>query len=834
MAIRVDCGACQAAFSVKDEYAGKRGKCPQCKAAVMVPQAETLASPAAAPEDDEGYALADAPRKVRAVPVRKAAASAPRTELPGLASEAPWDEGASAAAAASAREPTRSALEILAGFRGEIQAVRPTLGYRLWILIVAGVMVVLPMIYVGLVALVGYAVYLHAVHDVAVFGAVRNVKAALAIYVGPLAVGVIVVGFMLKPLFAPPARRRKTKKLDPSTEPLVFAFVDGVCKSVGSPRPARIEVDCMVNASAALVGGRLEWLTGELVLTIGLPLVAGLSLKGFAGVLAHEFGHFSQRVGMRLTYLIVSINAWFARVVYERDEWDETLVAWSSDEHAYVILIALLARGAVWITRRVLWILMMVGHVVSSFLSRQMEFDADRYQARMVGTETFTETFARVRELCLGEQGAGYDVMQSWQARRLPDNFPKLVIANVAQLSPDALVQARLVQATARTGLFDTHPADKDRIARAQRETGVPVFRLDGPATDLFRDFDSLARAVSIARYREAFGPQVTKDQLYPVAEALEGQEIEREGDEALERYFLSGLDHLQPLALPGSYPEAAAELKAAKSALVAARKAMSEAFPVARSARLTWFLEQSHWAAAETVLVVLKAGGRVAAGELGMATPTVSGAEAVARKAEEAQRAQAEVSLPFEQAACRRLTVALAMLETEAVAGRVPDGPARRDEVRALYRCATHLAGRIIPELPAVLRCNQMLANLLQQLSQDNARNNEPLVNACLRAGSRLRDALQELQWKLGDAIEYPFEHAQEGVGLARFALPLIPDARELVDLYRTAEEATGRVNVLHRRVLGRLAVTAEEVEKVLGLKPLEAPAATAQDSDP
>ena len=28
---------------------------------------------------------------------------------------------------------------------------------------------------------------------------------------------------------------------------------------------------------------------------------------------------------MRLTYLIRSINGWFARVVYERDEWDETL-----------------------------------------------------------------------------------------------------------------------------------------------------------------------------------------------------------------------------------------------------------------------------------------------------------------------------------------------------------------------------------------------------------------------------------------------------------------------------------------------------------------------------
>lgn len=58
---------------------------------------------------------------------------------------------------------------------------------------------------------------------------------------------------------------------------------------------------------------------------IGMPLVAGLDMRQFAGVLAHEFGHFSQGVGMRLTYIIRSISHWFTRVVYERDSWDEWL-----------------------------------------------------------------------------------------------------------------------------------------------------------------------------------------------------------------------------------------------------------------------------------------------------------------------------------------------------------------------------------------------------------------------------------------------------------------------------------------------------------------------------
>ena len=39
MAIRVQCGSCGATMNVKDELAGKRGKCPKCGAVIDVPAA---------------------------------------------------------------------------------------------------------------------------------------------------------------------------------------------------------------------------------------------------------------------------------------------------------------------------------------------------------------------------------------------------------------------------------------------------------------------------------------------------------------------------------------------------------------------------------------------------------------------------------------------------------------------------------------------------------------------------------------------------------------------------------------------------------------------------
>lgn len=816
MSIRVECLECRSVFRVKDEYAGKSGKCPQCKARVAVPvgraEAMAVASPEgagaaadAASDETDGYGLADAP--TRAVPVRTAAVAA-------------------AARAVGPAAPVRTPVEILAAFRGEIRPVRPTLLYRFWISIVAAVMLLLPLIYLGLIAAVSFAVYLHLTRNAAIFQHVRNVKAALLLYLGPLLAGVTVVGFMLKPLFARPAKRPRTKVLDPTKEPLLFAFVDGVCTSVGAPKPSRIEVDCEVNASASFGGGLAAWLTGDLVLTIGLPLVVGLDIRQFAGVLGHEFGHFSQRLGMRLSYLIRSINGWFARVVYERDEWDETLKAWCSDDHGAIIVLGLVARLAVWLTRRCLWVLMILGHLVSSFLLRQMEFDADRYEARLSGSDVFATTSRRLVELNLAQHGAMSDLATSWEERRLPDNLPKLILANLGQI-PDE-VRRHVVEASesAATGLFATHPANKDRIARARAEQAPGVFHLDGPASDVFRDFDGLARAVSYGQYRAWLGPGVTKEQLYPVTEALEAQAVAQEGREAFQRFFLGGLDPMQALPLSSSYPAAPADLKVAKQALVETRKTLVEALPENQAAREQFGEKLAEGVVAEAAAVYLKTGMKIKAADFGLDAATSAAANAKAQRADAARQESLQASLPYEQAAARRLELALGLLESEAVAARVSQGPDRRAEARALYPCAVHLGGRVAGVLAPVFAARQVLQHAAGQLGPGDHTPSEPAVNACLRAAESLRDRLQELQWRIGDGVAYPFEHAQEGIGLARFALPLIPDKNDIGALHQASVEVVDRISGLYHRVLGRLAVTAEEVERVLGLKPLESPA--------
>src|SRR6185369_1001304 len=139
-----------------------------------------------------------------------------------------------------------------------------------------------------------------------------------------------------------------------------------------------------------------------LVLTIGLPLVAGLDTRQLAGVLAHEFGHFTQGFGMRLTYIIRTINAWFARVAYERDAWDVWLEQCAAEADDWrVAIVVNLARLAVWFSRLLLKLLLLIGHGIGCFMLRQMEYDADSYEIKLAGSETFESASKRMYVLSL-------------------------------------------------------------------------------------------------------------------------------------------------------------------------------------------------------------------------------------------------------------------------------------------------------------------------------------------------------------------------------------------------------------------------------------------------
>ncbi len=110
----------------------------------------------------------------------------------------------------------------------------------------------------------------------------------------PLLVGGTIALFLIKPLFAPRARRMQPIAIPPDLEPRIHQLSQEICRLLGAPAPVRIEANCAVNASAGFDRGLGGFFGNRLVLTLGMPLVAGLTQRELAGVIAHEFGHFRQ------------------------------------------------------------------------------------------------------------------------------------------------------------------------------------------------------------------------------------------------------------------------------------------------------------------------------------------------------------------------------------------------------------------------------------------------------------------------------------------------------------------------------------------------------------
>src|SRR6266436_2124535 len=118
-------------------------------------------------------------------------------ELTELSLEAP-------APAASSHKP--SAVELLAGFIGPVPRTRVSVFYQIGLLLVTLMMLLLPLIYLAMIAAAGWGVYLYATRFTFLlsfgYGGVRLYLLKLMLYLGPLFVGLVLVFFMIKPLFA--------------------------------------------------------------------------------------------------------------------------------------------------------------------------------------------------------------------------------------------------------------------------------------------------------------------------------------------------------------------------------------------------------------------------------------------------------------------------------------------------------------------------------------------------------------------------------------------------------------------------------------------------------
>jgi hypothetical protein len=72
-------------------------------------------------------------------------------------------------------------------------------------------------------------------------------------------------------------------------------------------------------------------------------------------------------------------------------------------------------------------------------------------------------------------------------------------------------------------------------------------------------------------------------------------------------------------------------------------------------------------------------------------------------------------------------------------------------------------------------------------------------------------------------EPVPYPFEHAKGAVSLAAFVSDDMPPDEFELSAFLQAGHVLSRLSDLHARVHGRLAILVEDVERAVGLTPLD-----------
>ena len=559
---------------------------------------------------------------------------------------------------------------------------------------------------------------------------------------------------------------------------------------------------------------------------IGAPLVAGLSLREFAGVLAHEFGHFRQGTGMRLTYIIRCVTDWFARVVYERDAWDYRLLVLSQGER-WLSPIFLVARLFVWLTRRILWLFMVVGYVISSAMCRQREFDADRYQVCLTGSKGFESMARRIKALVLASESALSLVGHWWDEGRLPESLPALIAAEADSLPPEAQKRLEEKVSELKSGFLSTHPATGMRIRRARRADEPGILHIEEPASILFVDFESLCREVTFACYQDLIGPAVCREHLLPMAEVRRKRKVLDEGVEAARRYwtttdFVIRPFRINPYSTIFDLPphECLARLKRARAVLESTQQTIRNEYRRLREAEETV-------SSARQAEHLLKAGFRIDEKQFGLKKGDVSEAQQVCRQATR-DRQECEARLAkIEAVFALRLEAGLALLRDESVSARLRN--ARQLKARSEQLLDVAAAFHRTEYLLTDLRLNQSSLRAMEA-ALAGGHENPQLIAQALRVLEKQNSALTELRSATKE-IRYPYEYASGEVSIAHYAIGIVPANNDVTGTSNAVICAVDSLLPLYLRVMGDLARIAEQVEAAVGLQPLamteDAPAA-------
>lgn len=269
------------------------------------------------------------------------------------------------------------------------------------------------LISLGLIFLLGYG----AVKIIALHANYLTVVLALGLF----SIGLIVFYFLIKFIFIKNNdSTRHLIEIDRKTQPQLFAIIDEIVTEAAVKMPGKVFLSPDVNASVSY--NSIFWsmfLPVKKNLTIGIGLINSTTVGELKAVLAHEFGHFSQK-SMKVGGYVNQAEKIIFDTVYNNREYEQTIKN-GSGYWAFQL--------AGWISVSFISLFQYILKFFSDFifknnasLRREMEFHADAVATYVTNPKEQISSLLRL-ELSNAAFNSSFHLYTESNGKYLPENL---------------------------------------------------------------------------------------------------------------------------------------------------------------------------------------------------------------------------------------------------------------------------------------------------------------------------------------------------------------------------------------------------------------------------
>jgi Zn-dependent protease with chaperone function len=341
--------------------------------------------------------------------------------------------------------------------------------------------------------------------------AMNPMLVTVAIGLGLASLGVLILVFLLKFIFkSHKVDRAHLIEITENQEPELYRMITEIVHNVGTRFPKKIYLSSEVNA--AVFYNSSFWsmfLPIKKNLLIGLGLVNTVTKEELKAILAHEFGHFSQKT-MKVGSYVYNVNQIIFNILFDNESYESLTQKWANVSGYFAIFVVIAEK----INAGIQWILRKLYEVVNKNymgLSREMEFHADEIAASITGSEPLKKSLLR---MSLADNS--YNNVISFYNNRISENIKSenlykdqsSVIHFLAEINgleiqnglPDISLSEQSKFDKSKLVIKDqwaSHPTIDERIRKLEKANYLTENNADSPANLIFSDISKLQKQIT-------------------------------------------------------------------------------------------------------------------------------------------------------------------------------------------------------------------------------------------------------------------------------------------------------------------------------------------------